>query len=381
MSDREATAQQADPLGVLNQRPVAVVIALFAVALAVGRAATGHDPGTNTALAVVAVVVAAVGALVMILASNAFRAPFTRRSFVVLMACGCLGMVLEAAASYGHDSIIRDDWGSTVVGLLLLACAPFRPGRDIVAATAVASVVSIVVVALEAPYFTAAAPSLLFVVVGTTPLVALGAASTIYSTTFVTLVSQWLERASSMTVESAREMRPVIARSVQQDRVTGLNREVVPFFTDLLERGETTEVDRLRASEVATGIRQRIVDESDRSWLEQVLIDVCPLGQSGTVIDRSHLAEQMNGDQRTALRAVVNAIAVDPDTRASSLGIVLHDDAPFVRALVRVESASADVAIRQHYASYLAVLRILFHDLQIDVSGSFLTLRFSYDQH
>jgi hypothetical protein len=219
------------------------------------------------------------------------------------------------------------------------------------------------------------------VAVGVTPLVALGVGSAVYSTMFVTLVRQWLSRAAVLTRESAQEMRPGIARSVQQDRVTGLNRDVVPFFTALVERGEVTEADREHAGRVATLIRQRIVEESDRSWLEQILLDVCPSGQAGTVVDRAALAAQMSGDQRTAIRAIVGAMASDASARTSSLGIVLHDDDPLVRALIRIESTSPDVAVHKRYAPYFAVLRILFHDLQVDVNGTFLTLRFSYDQH
>ncbi|RKR73143.1 hypothetical protein [Frondihabitans australicus] len=381
MSIRESTAQQTDPLGALNQRPITVVIALFAVVLAAGRTVVDHDAGADVPLAVLAVALVMVAAGVMVRASSPFRAPFTRRSFGVIAAAGTLALVVEGVSTYRHDLYVHDDWGGAVLGLLLLSCAPFRPGRDLAVATGVGAVVQAVVVVAEIPYFATPAPPVLFLVVGITPVIALGVGAAVYAATFVHLVRLWLERASALTVDAAREMRPGIARSVQQDRVTGLNKEVVPFFTDLVAGGEVTEADRRRATEVATAIRQRIVDESDRSWLEQVLLDVCPRGEAGTVIDRGRLAEAMTSDQRTAIRAVVGAMAVDPDTRSSSLGIVLHDDAPMVRALIRVESSSPDVAIRQHYAPYFAVLRILFTDLHVDVSGSFLTLRFSYEQH
>lgn len=381
MSDREATAQQTDPLGSLNQRPVTLVVGVFAVALAIGRTVFQHDVGTNVPLAVLGIVFVAAGAAVMIVSSSPLRAPFTRLSFVVILACGILGMVTEAFSAYGHDLLIRDDWGSTALGLLLLACAPYRPGREIAVGTVIGAVVVAAVVVCETPYFATPAPAIVFVGVGVTPVLALGVGSAVYSLTFVTLVQQWLDRAAVLTRESAQEMRPGIARSVQQDRVTGLNRDVVPFFQQLVERGEVTEDDRERAGQVATLIRQRIVADSDRSWLEQILLDVCPRGQAGTVVDRSGLAQFMTGDQRTAVRALVQAMATDESARTSSLGVVLHDDHPLVRALIRIESTSHDVAIRQRYAPYFAVLRILFHDLQVDVNGSFLTLRFSYDQH
>lgn len=381
MRDREDTAQQVDPLGALNQRPVTLVVALFAVVLAAGRSIVTRDPDSSPILSVLAIVFVGVGALGLVFSSSPLRAPFTRLRFIVIIGSGVLAAVTEAASTFGHDSMVRDDWGSTAAGLLLLSCAPYRPGRDLAVATVLASAVIAVIVAVETPFFTTDAPALLFVAVGVTPVLALGVGSSVYSSTFVRLVQQWLSRAAILTEESAEEMRPGIARSVQQDSVTGLNRDVVPFFSDLVERGEVTERDRQRAGSAATAIRQRIVAESDRSWLEQILLDVCPRGHAGTVVDRSDLAERMTGDQRTAVRAVVQAMATDTAAQTSSLGIVLHDDDPLVRALIRVESTSPDLAVRQHYAPYFAVLRILFRDLQVEVSGSFLTLRFSYDQH
>lgn len=381
MSDREATAQQVDPLGALNMRPVTVVIALFAVALAIGRTLTQVDEVMRDGFSIMSIVFVVIAAATLIVASSPLRAPLRRTRFVAVVACGVLGMLLAAVATAGHDVMVRDDWGSTVIGLLILACAPYRPGRDLLVATVVSAVAVGIVVLLEAPTFATQAPALVFVAVGVTPVVALGVGSAVYSANFVRQVGQWTDRAESLTAERASEVRSGIARSVQQDRVTGLNRDVVPFFTSLVERGEVTDADTRRAGEVATLIRERIVADADRSWLEQALLDVCPNGEAGTVVDRSRLADHMTTDQRTAVRAIVNAMSVDDATRTSSLGIVLHDDAPLVRALLRVESTSTDAAARQHFAPYFAVLRILFRDLQVDVNGSLLTLRFSYDQH
>ncbi|MCU1526488.1 MAG: hypothetical protein JWP75_251 [Frondihabitans sp.] len=381
MSNRELTAQQTDPLGALNQRPISIVITIFALTLAIARTAIHRDGQVNLRVAIAGIVLVAVAAVVMTVATSPYRAPFTRRSFGVIVSCGILGLVAEAVSKAGHDSLIRDNWGSAVAGLLLLACAPYRPGRDLVVGTIVVAIVEGIVVWREVPGFATQAPPIAFLVVGLTPVVALGAGSAAYSSTLVRLVHRWLARASVMTKESALEMRPGIARSVQQDSVTALNREVVPFFTDLVERDEITDDDRQRAGRVAAVIRDVIVAETDRTWLEQALIDICPSGFAGTVVDRSHLAERMTTDQRTAIRALVSAMAVDVASDTSSLGIVLHDGTPVVRALVRMDSAAVDAAIRQLYAPYFAVLRIVFRDLQVDVTESLLTLRFSYDQH
>ncbi|GAA4677124.1 hypothetical protein GCM10025780_22230 [Frondihabitans cladoniiphilus] len=349
--------------------------------LPIFRTLTSPDPHPDMRLSIAAILLVAVGGGILAMASNPYRAPFTRRSFSLVVFCGILAMMAEGAATAGRDLMIRDDWGTVVIGLLLLAASPFRPSREILVAT-LASVVCVgVVVAAESPTFATKAPAFLYVVIGITPVLALGVGSAVYSSTFVHLVDQWLTRARFLTDESAHEMRPGIARSVQQDRVTGLNREVVPLFSELVERGAVTEEDSRRARHAADAIRQRIVSESDRSWLEQLLLDVCPDGNAGTITDRGHLADGMTTDQRTAIRALVGATSRDPSARQSTLGIALHDDEPLVRALIRIERPGSDTAVRQLYAPYFAVLRILFRDLQVDVNGSLLTLRFSYDQH
>ncbi|ARC57528.1 hypothetical protein AS850_10620 [Frondihabitans sp. 762G35] len=399
MREREATAQQNDPLGILNQRPIVLVLATFAVGLAIARTLFPDAPFelSQAAFAAIGFLLLATG--ILLVATSPYRAPFTRRSFALIVACGLLAVVVEAVSTAGQNTMIRDDWGSTALGLLLLSAAPYRPAREIVIASVVGSVVVAVVVVLQTPGFIVKAPAALFVAAGVTPLLALGIGGAVYSATFVRLVQQWLARASSLTRQSAQELRPGIARSVQQDRVTVLNRDVVPFFSELVERGSVSADDAERATAIASGIRQRLVDDADRSWLENVLIEVCPSGSAGTVVDPDRLAERMSGDQRTAVRAVVKAMAVDQRALAertespgqrpagdrapvrSSLSIVLNDDDPLVRALVRLDSASGDTALRQRYAPYFAVLRILFRDLLVDVSGSSLTLRFSYDQH
>jgi hypothetical protein len=391
--EREPSAQQNDPLGTLNQRPIVLLLATFAVGLAVTRTLLPDSPFelSQAAFAALGFLLLATG--ILLVATSPYRAPFTRRSFVLIVACGLVAVVLEAVSTAGQNTMIRDDWGSTALGLLLLSTAPYRPAREIVAASVAGSVVVAVITVLQTPGFTVKAPPSLFVAVGVTPLLALGIGGAVYSATFVRLVQQWLARASSLTRASSQEMRPGIARSVQQDRVTDLNRDVVPFFTELVERGTVTADDATRATAIASAIRRRIVDDADRSWLENVLIEVCPNGSAGTVVDPDRLAEGMTGDQRTAVRAVVKAMAVDQGalvdrtgageraTAQSSLAVVLNDDDPLVRAVVRLDSASGDTALRQRYAPYLAVLRILFRDLLVDVSGSSLTLRFSYDQH
>jgi hypothetical protein len=335
---------------------------------------------------------AAVGALaalgaagvVLVLASSPLRAPLTRWSVAGVVALGALASVLAAVASAGHNSMVRDDWASLAVGLLLVGLAPYRPALDLVVAGLASAVVLTAVVLVEREAFLTDVPVLVFVVVAVTPVLALSLAGASFSAAFTTLVERWIAGASSARQASADEFRSSVARSVQQDRVTILNRDVAPFFGEVVAAGAVTEADVERARRISADLRSTMVAEADRSWLEQVLADPSTR-VSGVVVDVGRAAGRMTAAHRTSLRALLVAFgesdAVLPDTVRIELEQGLDAEEERVEARISVTTAVSESAVRHRFAPYLAVVRIVFDDLQVDPAPPLLTLRFSYDQH
>ncbi len=376
--------QQVDPLGALSSRPVTALAAVAAVVYAAVSTVVMHDEIVTPAAAVGALAALGAAGVVLVLASSPLRAPLTRWSVAGVVGLGALAGVLAAVASAGHNSMVRDDWASLAVGLLLVGLAPYRPALDLVVAGLASAVVLTAVVLVEREAFLTDVPVLVFVVVAVTPVLALSLAGASFSAAFTTLVERWIAGASSARQASADEFRSSVARSVQQDRVTILNRDVAPFFGEVVAAGVVTEADVERARRISADLRSTMVAEADRSWLEQVLADPSTR-VSGVVVDVGRAAGRMTAAHRTSLRALLVAFgesdAVRPDTVRIELEQGLDAEEERVEARISVATASSESAVRHRFAPYLAVVRIVFDDLQVDPAPPLLTLRFSYDQH
>jgi hypothetical protein len=225
-----------------------------------------------------------------------------------------------------------------------------------------------------------------FPITAITPILALALASAAFTDVLVRGLDQWRTRARRGFSALSDERTESIARSVQQDRVTSLNREIVPFLISLVDGAPVTEEARERAREISRRARSLIVAQADRTWLETHAeqtsrADPTTRGVSKvTVHDEARLALHMTTDERTAVRAFLSAatslVSFVPDK--SSIGILDEDGRCAV--VMRVAVASPDHAMHGELAPYLAVLRVVFGDLEADSGSAELTLRFSYEQ-
>jgi hypothetical protein len=372
--------QQVDPLGALSSRPVTALAAVVALGYGAVSTAATRDEITMPLASVGALAALAVAGVVVVLASSPLRAPFTRSSVGVVAVLGALTVVLSAVGTAGQNSMVRDDWASLAVGLVLVGLAPYRPAADIVVAGLVSALVVAAVVLAQGGSFATDAPVLVFVVVAVTPVLALSLAGASFSAAFTTLVERWIAGASSARQASADEFRSGVARSVQQDRVTILNRDVVPFFEQVVAAGAVTEADVDRARRISVELRGTMVAEADRSWLEQVLDDPSTR-VSGEVVDPGRAAGRMTAAHRTSLRALLVAFGESGAVRPDSVRVELESEEERVEALITVATTSSEPVVRHRLAPWFAVVRIVFDDLQVDPSPPLLTLRFSYDQH
>jgi hypothetical protein len=237
---------------------------------------------------------------------------------------------------------------------------------------------------LRAEQLSAHAPVFAFVVVAITPMLALCFGACVFSSGLVRSIQKWQRRALVATQNLTRELREGIARSVQQDRVTILNRDVVPFFSEVLAREGITDEDRDRARSIADSIRSVMVAEFDRSWLENLIELAGGVGSDHAagvvVVDPDRVAPAMTTDQRTAVRALLVAMIDFPGFDRSDLRIRLSRSGPGCHGRVTAKLDVTDYTLRSALAPYFAVMRAVFADFQIDFAHSTLTLRFSYEQ-
>lgn len=378
MSSIERAFQQLDPLGALTGRPItiaaAIIIPVFA---AIMTWVSRYDIG-NWPLAIAALVAIAAAGVGLDYASNPLRAPFRLLMHSVVSGLASLAFLLSAFSMWDTNRYIRDDWGPIAIGLVLLSLSQYRPPKEI-ASTGLSLALFVGVVALAQAHsmVTGVAP-IDYAIVAMTPVLALSLASAAFGQRLVDGIEAWRLRARRAATQFTDENSGWIARSVQQDRVTILNQDVVPFFADVLQKGTIGDDDRDRARAIADAIRAIMVAEADRSWLD-IIVDQS-LGAAATVSDPQRLASSMGTDQRTAVRAVIVALtghaAFDPEQ--FSLTLSAHGAAS--QAVLHAGMQLSDNVVRSEFAPYFAVMRIVFSELRVEFSDSALTVRFSYDQ-
>ncbi|KQO62256.1 hypothetical protein ASF23_10615 [Curtobacterium sp. Leaf261] len=339
-----------------------------------------RDVGGSPTMSAMTVLLVAAAAGVVAFSTSPFRAPFSRPaavSFVVLLG---LATVTSVAAQWGPDTNAQNDFMALVTAVGVLVLGPYRPWREVLLAGIAFAVVNGVVWGIAAAAFPTSVPVAVVVLLASAPTVVLTTAATVYAATFVRLAERVQIRAGSYSVERAD--RDGIARSVQQDRVTILTRDVAPFFEELRTRESIGDADRERARQISDGIRRVMVADADRTWLEQAVL--ADGGERTVVTDPDGAIRGMDVDQRTVvrtfLRAALAAPAVDP--AGVRLLVEPHAEDPSRTCFdVQMSVADSDVGIHRSFDAYLAVLRVTFPDLDVAVRPSSLALRFSYDQH
>jgi len=292
---------------------------------------------------------------------------------------------LDSVAAWHGADLPPGFWGPPVVGLTILQLATYRPPREVWAATVVGAVGAAVIALLHPATTASGTPGLVTFVTLTVPLMAFGFGGAANASSLGRALARIYSTDALDSRMASRALNERIRQSVQRDRVSILNRTVVPFYTDVLVSGRVTEADRANAARVAASIRSVMVAEADRTWLDTVVDELAGAGQddalpgSEVVQDDDLLAGRMDTEQRIVVRAMLVALfehqAFDPD----GFGIVITRNGERCDFSMTAKLDGEDSIPRSNFAAYLAVVRIVFGDLHVTFQPPTLALRFSYE--
>lgn len=381
MTQREQTVQQLDPLAGVNGRLVTVFGSVAIVGYAIVMTFLNRRNIDIPWLAVAALAALCIAVTLVVVASSPLRPPVNRTVHIVALSLALLAMALSAMSMFESNANIQDDWGTIAVGAVCLILCPYRPPREQVIAAVLVSIFAGFVVLVQTPSLATGIPVFATIVVALTPLLCMALAGAAFASIVLRMLRRWQSRASRAVRALADEHREGITRSVQQDRVTILNRDVVPFFTAVLGQDVLTDADRARALEISNSIRASMVADVDRTWLDVVVGQASRGALADAVMDRNRVANAMSTDQRTAMRALLVAILSHPGFERDTFSIAITDAGSRADGVIRASFSPADPAPRTAFAPYLAILLVVFVDMQVDLAASSLTVRFSYDQH
>lgn len=382
MGEVELTRQQLDPAGTMGMRMLCCLLVACAFVYALVASLTSADQRSRPLFSVLALALFGFACIMLVVSTSAYRAPLRGRVHVVIHVITFVAVLADAAAQWGTDRYIVDDWGPVALGTVLLALAPYRPAREMASAGVISAALLGLLTLVETPGFVTPAPPAAFIVVSVAPMLALCFGGVAFSASIVSALQSWRRRADAASRDLLDELKAGVARSVQQDRVTILNRDVVPFFGDIVARGEVTDEDRARARSISDSIRRVMVADIDRSWLESVIdgLGAVDAAQSPAVVDPARLASMMTAHQRTAVRAFLLELLALPGFRRECLRVVLSRRKRTCLVVVTAGVELGELAIRSALSPYFAVMRVVFSDLQIDFEQRKLALRFSYEQ-
>jgi hypothetical protein len=381
---REQTVQQSDPVGALAARPLILLGCLGMIVYAVVMTAVNSADIGNVGVAVVGVCMVVAAATLIAVASNPLRAPLGRGVHFAAMGLGFVGLAFNAASMWQNNTFIRDDWGPPVLGFISLVMVPYRPPREIAVLGTIAAAFAGFLALVEVGIRSTDLPVMIYVIVAAAPVLAMSYGGAAFARSVLRMLHRWHSRATSAVSALANERKAGLTRSVQQDRVTILNRDVVPFFAAVLERGNLVDSDRTRALEISDSIRRLMVAEVDRTWLDLVVEQAAGAARGAgpdAVRDPGRLAVAMSTDQRTALRAAIVAMFEHPAFDPGSFHVRITRTSAGCGTTIRADFAGGDSSARADLAPYLAVLRVVFSHLHADFDPPTLTVRFSYDKH
>ncbi|GAB3038753.1 hypothetical protein GCM10027052_17920 [Parafrigoribacterium mesophilum] len=358
------------------------MLAIGAFGYALSATVLTAEEITWPALSVLSLLVLGVACALVIVATSARRAPFRRRSHVLVHCVVWVAVIASAAAGWGTNRFVRDDWWPVSFGLLVLALSPYRPAKELAAWGSISALFLGFLTLLQSEGLATAAPPAAYVLTAMTPMLALCFASVAYADTSVDSLEQWRRQTKQAGAAMVNRFREGITRSVQQDRVTILGRDVLPYFSDILARDRITDDDRDRARDIAAAIRRVMVTEADRSWLEALVDSVAgPGAEGGRVWDEARLASDMRREQRTVLRALLTALCEDPGFDRDSIRFRLEADGALARVTFTADFAQSERIARSLMAPYLAIMRVSFAQVRIASLQPSVEIGFSYELH
>jgi hypothetical protein len=376
MSRMRLTQQEADPIGGITAAPMVAIGAAFAFAVAIGlTVAHWHEVGSPLA-AGLGIVLVGVAGLVAGISAAPSRAPFTvdRLWLVVALAVGAA--IAEYVSTIGANRYLYDDFGSIVIGMLILAVAPYCTWVSLLLAGVLAAGVLSILVVGSAATTASSAPIGTLIAVNSAAVLAMSAAAAGYSYAIVDETLAWQREANRAALQRDAELRAGIARSVQQSRVSVLGREVLPFLAGVMTAERISVADADRARELADALRRALKAGIESTWLDDLAATVrMSRGIPVVVHDPTGGAADLADDQRSALTALISWLG--EASRSAAIRVDIASEPPRRRIGIVTEHGASPPS-RRELDRFAAVARAVSMRAEVDVTRENVSVELSH---
>ncbi|WP_179873273.1 hypothetical protein [Microcella indica] len=286
----------------------------------------GGQSGTPLLMQGVALLLATLGLLSLFFSTRPRRGPLSGGRAAVAVALVSAGMLISAAAHRGNDEIVLELWWAPFVcTLLLLAMAPYSDPPCVLLSGLVLLITALGAAALLDAGAASAWPPLAATSMIVSPVVFGTAGAVAFIVTVTRRLTRWSERPWSEGPAAAvhdaggdPDGTELLIAQVDEQTSAQLA-EALALLAGVVERGEIDDRDQGRAAEVATRLREQLLASANDSWLERMA-----RGRPLSVRDPDRLADRLGVPQRTALRAMLDALLDDPASGFVSARIELR---------------------------------------------------------
>ncbi|MBA4248182.1 MAG: hypothetical protein C0444_07810 [Microbacterium sp.] len=353
------TLERLDPLAAAAARPVTTGAALLALTVPAVMITVRVDEITQPAWLVVAYAALFAAVWILLNRSHPTRPVWQTPSAQVFHVLLAIMLMASAASTLGANAMMRDDWGPIVVGILLVATTPYRPAREIALWTAVHTLICAVLGIVQSPFAVSDFPTLTYAVTGSVAVAVMGFTAAAYARSLTHSTQLWQTRAWHAAAAAAVDRRPGVARSVQQERVSLLNREVVPYLQRVVAADTLSEHDRDEARRLASSIRSLLVADVERSWAQLMLDELVATHPSVNIQARADDPENLGSRAVLERRTLMRALAVISLERLAATELDLYLSAPDgrLRVVWSVATPRTMVDARRALRSMIELIR------------------------
>ncbi|MGY6498253.1 MAG: hypothetical protein ACXIUP_08500 [Microcella sp.] len=252
-------------------------------------------------------------------------------------------------------------WVPFGISLVLVAMAPYvRAGAIAALALALVVVVAVIAFTLVVPDDPSWPPVTTAIIV-VTPVVAGGTVSAVLSGSIVRRLVRWSERplpvAPAIGPEGIDDR--ALVRAVDDDISEQLS-AAVTFLRTIAHSGEVTDEDAREARSLSLELRARLIADASATWLERVV-----RGHPVKLDDPDRLADRLSVSQRTALRAMIDALLAHPESGFVSARIALRaSDSGDVAVAMRINTTLPEGRRVSFLAPYYVSLSATVRDIQ-----------------
>jgi hypothetical protein len=312
------SAYDVDPLSWFTGPLVPLVFAALNLIYGVTLAVITWAQVGNPRLQFAGVLIMTVACLFVHIMTRPMRHRIGWRTGAIAMGIGSVGFLVSALGYTNIVFTIELWWAPFGVALVLASLAPYLSARALVllgsASIVVTAPVAYLLVRDDVPQWGALSTVLIII----SPIVSGIVATATFSYVVVSRMQPLIEKRSQSLV-SAEAARTDEVEAAERVRLAQLTARAVPFLESIIAAGKVTATDRALAGQMARRLRDDLVTQSNVSWLDSVAG-----GSRLVVIDPEHRAGKMRTAQRTALRALLQAILDTPGTDAGSLMVELR---------------------------------------------------------